>query len=529
MLRATKLLCKLQLCNLFGFNEARFTKDKKKKSRILTTGAAMLLLGGMMAFYAAGLTAIMILMNAQNALAPILAAYTSMMVIAFTIFRAGPVLFNEKTYEQLVVLPVPPAAIITARFFTLYAINAALSLLMTVSSLITSAVFGEISVWYCVSMLAGSLIVPLAPMTVSMIFGTLLHAATSRMKRKQLMNAAIMIAIVLGTMFMPQFIEEENDSFAQLAVMLNELTQNLISVYPPLGWFAKGIEGNYLLFALFCIFSIAVFAAFALIVGKFFKRISTSLSSHNSTQSFVMKKQQETTVFNALFKRELKRYFASSVYVMNTLIGFILCIIFAVSMLFGDRMEMFEMMPIPASKSAYMAAFLPALMCMLSPTTTSAISMEGKTFWLVRSLPIKAKTLIDAKLCVQLVFALPTTIISFILLIIAVRPKDIATAIVMLLVPLVYAFFGSVAGLWCNIKNPLLNWESEAAAVKQSNAVLVMMLISLVSTIIPMIACFLLPQGYDTLAAFGVCAVVAALSAIMYKTCTKIDLNKIEE
>ena len=40
MIRQIKLLTKLQICNLFGINEVRFTKDKKKKARFWEIGRA---------------------------------------------------------------------------------------------------------------------------------------------------------------------------------------------------------------------------------------------------------------------------------------------------------------------------------------------------------------------------------------------------------------------------------------------------------------------------------------------------------
>ena len=45
-------MCRLQLGNLFGFNEFRHTKDQSKKKRYLGTGFLFILLGAMLAGYA---------------------------------------------------------------------------------------------------------------------------------------------------------------------------------------------------------------------------------------------------------------------------------------------------------------------------------------------------------------------------------------------------------------------------------------------------------------------------------------------
>ena len=56
MWRSVRLLTWLSLCNLFGFNEARYGKDQKKRNRLLTVGVAYLILGAMLVFYVGILT-----------------------------------------------------------------------------------------------------------------------------------------------------------------------------------------------------------------------------------------------------------------------------------------------------------------------------------------------------------------------------------------------------------------------------------------------------------------------------------------
>ena len=47
MLKQIQKLTALQLCNLFGINEVRYTKDKKKKDNFILLTLAWILVGAM--------------------------------------------------------------------------------------------------------------------------------------------------------------------------------------------------------------------------------------------------------------------------------------------------------------------------------------------------------------------------------------------------------------------------------------------------------------------------------------------------
>ena len=53
MLKQIQKLTALQLCNLFGINEARYTKDKKKKDNFILLTLAWILVGAMILAYIA--------------------------------------------------------------------------------------------------------------------------------------------------------------------------------------------------------------------------------------------------------------------------------------------------------------------------------------------------------------------------------------------------------------------------------------------------------------------------------------------
>jgi ABC-2 type transport system permease protein len=108
----------------------------------------------------------------------------------------------------------------------------------------------------------------------------------------------------------------------------------------------------------------------------------------------------------------------------------------------------------------------------MGTTTSSSISMEGKSIWIIKSLPVSARDWFASKLMVTLMLAVPCVLVASTLIVVGLR-QSLADAIWLYLVPLGYAAAFGVFGLWLNIRMPRLDWQSEAEVVKQGGATMV--------------------------------------------------------
>ncbi|MBW4081450.1 hypothetical protein [Paenibacillus sp. S150] len=92
-----------------------------------------------------------------------------------------------------------------------------------------------------------------------------------------------------------------------------------------------------------------------------------------------MKPLEASSPFHALYKKELRRYFSSSVYVLNTGIGMILLLVMSISLLFVSPGKLGELAAIPQLSHGLgtLAPFLVSLFVTLSCTAPSSISLEG--------------------------------------------------------------------------------------------------------------------------------------------------------
>ena len=102
--------------------------------------------------------------------------------------------------------------------------------------------------------------------------------------------------------------------------------------------------------------------------------------------------------------------------------------------------------------------------------------MEGKKFWIIKSLPIDAKKYIRSKLLFSYLIMGPVMIIASVVACIIIKANWI-DFICILLVPQVAALLYSLIGLLLNLKFYNLEWDNPTQAVKQGANIVLPMLI----------------------------------------------------
>ena len=112
MLQHIKLLTKIQTCNLFGLNEARYSSDSRKRNHLILMVIVWGILGLMLLFYVFFLTNAYINMNLADVVPIYLFSITSIVILFFSLFKAGSMIFQMKTYEMLIALPLSKASIV---------------------------------------------------------------------------------------------------------------------------------------------------------------------------------------------------------------------------------------------------------------------------------------------------------------------------------------------------------------------------------------------------------------------------------
>ncbi len=462
-----RTLLTLELRSLYDSNKARYTKDPKEIRRHRSMRLAWMILIVVAFVYVGGLAYGLCNLGLGSVVPAYLSAISSLLILTFGLFTAGNRIFGQKGYDILTSMPIKTGAIVISRFLSLYVGDLTVALAVILPG---TAVYG-----YCcrpeagfyLRMLLCTLFIPAIPLVISTLLGTLILAISSRMKGKNIMQTLLMVLLVVGVMlgsFGAEGIANSMtpEQFAQLAQTISGAIGKL---YPPALWVGSAVtQGSLAGLGLFLLISAAVMAAAIWIATANFHGILRRLRSFGTRNDYQIGAMKHTGLLKALYLRELKRYFASSIYVTNTIIGPILGTFMAVALCITGLDTIQSALPVDV------AGLLPvafgAVFCMMT-TTSVAVSMEGKQFWVVKSLPVPAKTLLDSKILLNLSLMAPFYLVSLVAMAIAIRPDALAL-LWLILIPASVMLFSTVIGITVNLKFHSFDWEKEETVVKQS-------------------------------------------------------------
>lgn len=537
MISLSFMLLKIQLLKGFGINEAIHCRDVRKKRRLLLLLSVYILLGIMLMLYTAGAAFILCAAGASDSVPGFVVAVSSLAIFIFTLFKAGPVLFAAGDYDMLTALPIRSFSIIVSRLLHMYVSSLLLTVLTMVPSCLLYGRMAGPSPWFYAAAAVSVLFVPLVPLTAASFLGTLIMAAGSRVKYK---NAFVIFLSLVGTMGILVLslgfsFRAEDMNMADMAGMIKLGVDQVNRIYPLAGMYTAGIVGgNLAALAGFPVISLGVFLLFSALVQWKYLSISSALYSHAAKKNYRMQAQKKSSLLKALYIKEIKRYFASNIYVMNTLMGYILMIVIAVVLAFTgiDKLEGYlamsvgelPAMPFPLGN---IVPFLLSLMLMMGSTTSSSISIEGKQWWIPKSLPIPVRTILDGKMLVGLSLMIPAVLISGAVLVLSGQTGGVSP-VWLFLVPGAYACFSVVFGIAINLRMPVFNWDNETTVVKQSGATMIAVLGGMLFSLVPIGLRVLLAEIPDDLFMGLVVAVLLAVSFLLYQNNSRCDLRKIE-
>lgn len=143
--------------------------------------------------------------------------------------------------------------------------------------------------------------------------------------------------------------------------------------------------------------------------------------------------------------------------------------------------------------------------------------------WILKSLPIPTKKILDSKILVNLTLTLPVSIVFGTLMNIKFE-TDIITRIFFYLIPIVYSLFIAIWGMFINTKLPNYEWVSETILIKQGAASMLGMLLGPVFAFVPIGAVLLFSKvPAQFIQAFFILLILVIMS-ILYSNITKYRL-----
>ncbi|MBQ6660097.1 MAG: hypothetical protein IJM57_01555 [Lachnospiraceae bacterium] len=547
-----KLFCAFfmaEMLNFAGINVYRYTTNpsdrKRRKALMWTVGVLIVIAIAYLAGMAYGYERFGIGRITPMAF-PLIAVVVVFVVGAL---RAGGCLYRTKDRELLASLPVGSLPIAAARLAKMYVIGALITAVVLIPPFVCYGICHNPGILFWVCIPAEVLILPILPVALSAWVGIVFCAIIARMRHKVLAEVLIALVLVFG-----MFLVTSQFSAGSFSVSISELTHGedgaelskeqmneriaekakeaiskLEETVPALTTWRSFFSGEKPVgLLLFGLASLVLLGLTALAIGHNLFAITGRLAPVAYHREYKLSELQSSSMTEALVRKEAKRYFASGVYVTNTILGPFFVVAIAIALLFFDPASVLSKLgnlPIAMNPTAAVPFLLAVPFCMMS-ITASSVSMEGKNWWIVKSLPIASKDVWNAKILFNLLVFAPFYAASEVILLFADARFGVAGRLWVMAVPLVYAAFSAVFGLFLNIRFPKFCWETETEVVKQSAAV-GLSLLAVFAAILPGAAVLIVPEAYSSLATAAIVVVLCFVTALLYKTICAVELRNL--
>ncbi len=523
-----RILLGTELRSLYGINRLRHTRDKKEKNRGRLLAGVWAYLAVVVIAYVGGLVFGLCTLGLGAVVPSYLAVTTALLIFFFGIFKAGNTLFGRRGYDLLSSLPVRTGAIVGSRLAVLYLEDLVLSALILLPGMTVYGVLQKPSVAFYLVGLLGVVLLPAIPLAASILVGTLIMAASARMRHKSLVQSLLtvvfVVVILVGSFRMGNLSEGFTEELlADLAARMAELFDTL---YPPAAWLGNAMQDADIVgLALFVTSSVGALILCLLVTVPLFHCLTRALGRVLARKDYKLGRLEHRGLLRALYLREAKRYFSSSIYVTNTIIGPVLACILSVALCIVGMETVEAAMPAQVPVRDLLPVALAAVFCMMT-TTACSISMEGKQMDLVKSLPIPVKTWLDSKLLLDLSLILPCYAVSEICLILALRPT-LGELVWTVAIPLLLLLFSVVLGIAVDLKFHRFDWEKEEQVVKQGASAMLGGFAGVLAAFLTGAVIFVVPTTYAPSGKLGVCLVLAASTALLYRRNNRTHMEKL--
>ena len=418
-------------------------------------------------------------------------------------FTAQSELYQPKDTEFLLSMPLRPSAIFASRLLLLVILNVLYGSVVALPAFLVYCLY-DFTLWGVILFVFYFVLILFVALAISCLLGWLIALISSRIKRKNLMTMVFSLAFFVIYMV----------AMSSMGTLVEEMDENILGftaaaspylvIFAPVG---AAILGTDVLSPI--LFAVISIAAIALVAAVLIRSYITILTANRGGVQYTYreKKAKQSSAFWTLVRRELHGFLGMPMYMLNAGMGLIMTPIVAV-ILFSSRAD-FAFLADP--ELAFLAPMLPALIAgasvFLASTVTisaSSISLEAKTLWMLKSMPLSPRTVLLAKAAFHALLSAPFFLLFSILAAItfSVGPMDF---LFLLLLPQAATLFCALFDATVGFLLPKFDWTNPTVAVKSGAAVLISMLgtmlIGLVSSFVAILPClFGLPSWLGPMA-----------------------------
>ncbi len=472
-------------------------KEGKQRSIWATLGFAALL------FYAFAAMCAMFWMFSSAICQPLVEAGQGWLYFAFMglvatgvgviggVFAAKSTLYEAKDNDLLFSMPIPAWMILFVRVSGLYLFTLAFEACALLPTIVNYVLAAGFSLPLLLNGLLILLLLPLLAVAICCLLGFLIAWLVARLPFKNLFAILLFALFMIGYSLVMARANEYMGALIANIGALDGVMQTWLYPFFCVGYALMG-EGLYLLLSILLIGG--SFALVYALLSATYIRVITKKSGEYRAK-YKEKRRRSLSPMAALIKKEFWRLVKSPAYLLNASMGSMMMLIVAVMMaffgdFFGVNADMVGSVPELQKIIGLLVALIVCFMASSNTISASAISLEGESFPLLRSMPVDEWTALRAKLALHFLFTLLPDLILGIVIGLVLQIEWYMIVGVVLAAIVASALFAAWGLVW-NLKFPNLHWTNETAAIKQSFSVMIAMFGGWGMTLLPLGVYFL--------------------------------------
>ena len=393
------------------------------------------------------------------------------MGVVGSVFSTYTSLYLSNDNDLLLSLPVPVKYILFSRLAGVYLTGLLFVSIVMIPTMVVYYIMTPASLATVLCPIIMAIDSTLFVFILSVALGWVVARISVKVRNKSLVTT--IVALTLIVLYYYFYIKAMNNVQAILA-SLNEFASKRPTGFASILYQIGSAGAGSFTSALYVTLAIVMMLILVYIVlnRTFIKIVTTKTGAAKIV--YREKQAHERSAFKALLFKETRRLVSNSSYMLNTALGTILMPAAAVFVLIKASMVREIADQIFGSTAGLMASLIIGAVTMLlsmNDISAPSVSLEGKYFWVSRSLPVSSLQILRAKMFNHLLFTLPSAMLLTIVLCIVSGITVLQSVLVIICVfssCLTMAQFG----LFINLKKPNLNWSSEIVVIKQSFGVM---------------------------------------------------------
>lgn len=417
----------------------------------------------------------------------VMAIMIIMLCFIGSVFLVQHEVYEAKDNHMLLAMPIKNRDILLSRVFVILILNYAYEILVAGPAIVVYAMNKPLSIIQIIMFIIVVLTLPLFVLAISSAFGWLMENIMKHVRKKNIVTLVLSLAF-FGVYFYA--VSSIQDYVTLLIQNGKSIAQAIEGGLFPIYHLGIALEnGNIVSLLIYLLCAIIPFVAVMYVLSKSFVKLATSKARAKKIK-YVEKPMEAKSLNKALLIREFRHFTSNAMVMLNGSMGVVFTLVGAGALILYKEDIQMLMTAIPQ-----ISGYVTPILCMagvamgsLNIISASLVSLEGDRLWIIKSLPIPAKNILDTKLALHLILCIPPQILFAVISAVLFEVSFFDTILVVL-APVLFTSLIALFGLVLNLWRPKFDWVNETVCVKQSMPVMITMFSS-------MGLAFLLVGGY---------------------------------